>query len=298
MNTWDRIVWYAVEFLAIAALLLLPVGCDRELLNSLGSNVIVDQNDEEEDSDPDSMPNADIVDDDPSPLDDESEPSDNSPIDDSADDLVDDLPSNDSSDDDSPSDAPDDDQNDEPEVPPNPSDDPEPEPEPDEPAEPADPDDDPAALDDIPENDYCDTVADWSDTWRAYEVEVLTLVNQHRAAGADCGSQGTFASTHALTMNGTLRCAARAHSMDMSVRSFFSHTNPDGDGPGARLGYAGWAGFTWGENIAWGYSSPTAVVNGWMNSDGHCANIMRSNYTQIGVGYYQGNYWTQAFGAQ
>jgi uncharacterized protein YkwD len=53
---------------------------------------------------------------------------------------------------------------------------------------------------------------------------------------------------------------------------------------------------TAGENIAYGYTTPQAVVNGWMNSSGHRANILSASYTQIGVGYVaQGNYWTQMF---
>ena len=53
---------------------------------------------------------------------------------------------------------------------------------------------------------------------------------------------------------------------------------------------------TAGENIAKGYASPQAVVNGWMNSSGHRANILNVSYTQIGIGYVaQGNYWTQMF---
>ena len=53
---------------------------------------------------------------------------------------------------------------------------------------------------------------------------------------------------------------------------------------------------TAGENIAMGYATPQAVVNGWMNSSGHRANILSASYTQIGVGYVaQGNYWTQLF---
>lgn len=84
--------------------------------------------------------------------------------------------------------------------------------------------------------------------------------------------------------------------MDMGVRGFFAHVNPDGVGPGQRMASAGWVGTGWGENIAWGYPSPAAVVAGWMGSDGHCANIMRANFTQIGIGYYQGNIWTQNFG--
>lgn len=107
-------------------------------------------------------------------------------------------------------------------------------------------------------------------------------------------------------MNPQLRCSARLHSLDMYERNFFDHTAPDGSDPGDRMAAAGYSGSTWGENIAMGQTSPAQVVDGWMNSDGHCANIMRSQYTEIGIGYHPGNqsggwmsrnYWTQNFGA-
>jgi uncharacterized protein YkwD len=167
---------------------------------------------------------------------------------------------------------------------------PEPEPVPDPDPPPDEPD--PTA------NAYCDPVADWPADWEQWEQEVLVLVNEQRAAGADCGSAGVFEPVDPLAMNSALRCAARNHSMDMFERDFFSHTNPDGDGPAARIDDAGYDGFTWGENIAWGYPTPESVIDGWMNSDGHCANIMRPFFTEIGVGYYEGNYWTQAFGGR
>lgn len=186
-----------------------------------------------------------------------------------------------------------------PDEPPPPPD--EPPPPPDEPPQPPDeppppPDVPPPPVEPPPENSYCSAVADWSPDWAEFEEQVLVLVNEHRAAGADCGSTGSFAAASPLSMNDALRCAARNHSMDMGVRDFFDHTNPDGDGPGPRLDRAGYDYTTWGENIAWGYPTPEAVVAGWMSSDGHCANIMRDSFTEIGVGYYEGNLWTQTFG--
>jgi uncharacterized protein YkwD len=149
----------------------------------------------------------------------------------------------------------------------------------------------------VPDNAYCTSVADWSDEWSAFEEDVLRLVNERRAVGASCGSQGSFQATSALSMNAALRCAARVHSADMAARQYFDHTNPEGENPGDRLSQAGYAASTWGENIAFGYGSPEAVVDGWMQSDGHCANIMRPGFTEIGVGYATGNMWTQVFGA-
>jgi uncharacterized protein YkwD len=128
------------------------------------------------------------------------------------------------------------------------------------------------------------------------EEEVLALVNQHRAAGANCGS-GNLPSAPALTMDPALRCAARVHSKDMADRGFFSHTNPDGESPWDRMEKAGYN-WSWaGENIASGQGSPESVMSSWMNSSGHCENIMNPNFDHIGVGYYSGPLWTQTFGA-
>lgn len=153
------------------------------------------------------------------------------------------------------------------------------------------------AGDDVaaPDNDYCAAVEDWDADWAAFEQQVVALVNQRRSEGAVCG--GTeFAAAGPLEMEGSLRCAARNHAQDMAVRGFFDHTNPDGDGPGPRIEYAEYDGRGWGENIAFGYPSPQAVVDGWMDSPGHCSNIMNDSFTQTGVGYYEGNQWVQVFG--
>jgi uncharacterized protein YkwD len=150
---------------------------------------------------------------------------------------------------------------------------------------------------DVPANDYCAAVSDWPDESAAFEDEVLTLVNERRVAGADCGEAGVFDPVPPLTMNDALRCAARAHSLDMSERGYFDHTDPDGLDPADRAAAAGYVGSTWGENIAAGYPSPESVMEGWMNSPGHCANIMRASFTEIGIGYADGNYWTESFGA-
>ena len=84
--------------------------------------------------------------------------------------------------------------------------------------------------------------------------------------------------------------------MDMSLNNYFSHTNLDGESPGDRVDLAEYNWSRWGENIAAGQVSPQHVVDAWMNSDGHCANIMSPNFTEIGVGFHEVNYWTQVFG--
>jgi uncharacterized protein YkwD len=152
---------------------------------------------------------------------------------------------------------------------------------------------------------YCYMLADkkWLGPWIDAEQQVFALVNQARAAGADCGSMGKFDPAPALTLEPRLHCAARRHSWDMGERNFYDHVNPEGEGPDARImqaGYTGWASV--GENIAAGSPDPTEIFNGWMASDAHCANIMNLQYKHFGIGFYEGPgdfryYWTQTFGA-
>ena len=155
----------------------------------------------------------------------------------------------------------------------------------------------------VPANDYCAGVSSWDATATEFEEDVLVLVNEARAAGADCGGQ-VFGPAGPLTMNPALRCAARVHSEDMAVRNFFDHVNPDGDDPFVRMGYAGYTYFTAGENIAAGQQSPAMVMDSWMTSPGHCSNIMNPDFEDIGVGVFPAEgaayslYWTQTFGAQ
>ena len=149
---------------------------------------------------------------------------------------------------------------------------------------------------------YCQPVEEWDASWTAFEREVLTRTNQRRAQGADCGVEGTFSAAGAFRANDLLRCAARNQSRDMAVRNFVGHTNPDGESAAERIDKAGYVWSEAGENIAGGQTTPAEVVDGWMGSPGHCANIMHSSFTELGVGYYfdmdatYGHYWTQAFG--
>jgi uncharacterized protein YkwD len=135
----------------------------------------------------------------------------------------------------------------------------------------------------------------------AFEDQVLTLVNQRRAAGATCGATG-YAPAGALSVHPSLRTAARDHSQDMATRNYFSHTGLDGRTYTQRMFDAGFSGSgPYGENIGGGYASPEAVVSGWMGSAGHCQNIMNPGFRVAGVGYAYnaassyGHYWTLTF---
>ncbi|MGW5419991.1 sigma-70 family RNA polymerase sigma factor [Streptomyces sp. NPDC003943] len=120
--------------------------------------------------------------------------------------------------------------------------------------------------------------------------QVIDLVNAERAK-AGCGP---------VTENALLTRAAQGHSDDMAARDFFDHTNPDGDGPGERVTATGYRWSTYGENIAMGQRTPAEVMDSWMNSPGHRANILNCSFREIGIGLHSagGPYWTQVFGAQ
>ena len=143
---------------------------------------------------------------------------------------------------------------------------------------------------------YCDVTKNWDSGYAALEAALIDLVNEKRSQGASCGDAGTFGSASPLTPHAGLECAARVHSKDMADRNFFSHDNPDGDGPDVRMSAADVELSYWGENIAAGSATAEDAVAQWMDSDGHCANFMNPDFTHIGVGYYPGgNYghlWT------
>jgi hypothetical protein len=124
------------------------------------------------------------------------------------------------------------------------------------------------------------------------ENEVAELVNLERE----------IENLHPLIWDNALGSAARDHSTDMAQQNYFSHTSLDGRVFYQRITAAGYLYGTCGENIAAGHSSPQAVMNGWMNSPGHRANILDSAFCDLGVGYAfgsasaYGHYWTQDFG--
>lgn len=120
----------------------------------------------------------------------------------------------------------------------------------------------------------------------SYEQEVIRLVNEIRVKNG----------LRALTHDWELSRVARYKSQDMKDNRYFSHTSPVYGSPFQMIRNFGISFRSAGENIAKGYATPQAVVNGWMNSSGHRANILNAGYTHIGVGYVSGgNYWTQMF---
>lgn len=119
-----------------------------------------------------------------------------------------------------------------------------------------------------------------------YESEVVRLVNEIRVKNG----------LNRLTEDWELSRVARYKSQDMKDNNYFSHTSPIYGSPFEMIKNFGISYKTAGENIAKGQSTPQAVVNSWMNSSGHRANILNSSFTKIGVGYVEsGKYWTQMF---
>jgi uncharacterized protein YkwD len=125
----------------------------------------------------------------------------------------------------------------------------------------------------------------------ADEAAVLSLVNQQRAK-AGCP---------ALARDSRLAGAARAHSADMAAHGYFDHTTPAGVTAAQRITNAGYRWSSMGENIAEGQRTPADVMNAWMNSPGHRANILNCGFRNIGVGLaYDAKHtpiWTQDFAA-
>lgn len=126
------------------------------------------------------------------------------------------------------------------------------------------------------------------DSNTAIEKEVVRLVNIEREK----------AGLAPLAYSEELSRVARIKSQDMADKNYFSHTSPTYGDPFNMMRSFGIKYRTAGENIAKGYSSAKSVVNGWMNSSGHRANILNPSFGKIGVGYVKVNgttYWTQLF---
>lgn len=130
------------------------------------------------------------------------------------------------------------------------------------------------------------TQQDYTNTLAPFENEVVYQVNVIRQS---YGLQP-------YTVNMDLTRVAREKNNDMYVHNYFNHVSPTYGSPSNMAKYFGISYKAYGKNLAKGYISPTEVVNGWMNSPGHRANILSTTFTEIGVGYLPGGYhWTQLF---
>ncbi|MCX5071783.1 CAP domain-containing protein [Streptomyces sp. NBC_00513] len=119
-------------------------------------------------------------------------------------------------------------------------------------------------------------------------AQVISLVNAERRQ-AGCGD---------LTANAKLTSAAQSYTGVMARSGELSHTGPDGSTMSGRISATGYKWSATGENIARGQANATEVMDSWMKSPGHRANILNCNFTEIGVGVVQGGggpWWTQDF---
>jgi uncharacterized protein YkwD len=137
--------------------------------------------------------------------------------------------------------------------------------------------------------------------WQAEGQALLALINTARAQARQCGDTA-YAAAPALSWSAALGGIAEAHSRDMANRNFFSHLGQDGRTPGDRAELAGYLATQLGENIAAGLDSPQKVLDGWLVSPGHCANLMNPQFSELGAAYAvdprsdAGIYWTALFG--
>lgn len=134
-------------------------------------------------------------------------------------------------------------------------------------------------------------------------ARVLELVNEARAKPRNCGSR-SFPNVPPLKLSPILSRAALAHAQDMSAHQRFEHRGSDGSMPADRALRAGYNWLAVGENIAEGAANAEVVVQGWLQSPGHCVNIMSPQYREMGLAYFtdfahKGDiYWAQTFGTE
>ena len=146
----------------------------------------------------------------------------------------------------------------------------------------------------------------------------LLVINKARSKTQECGEKGRFPATTALTWSDKLYKSSYEHSYDLAYSEIFSHT-----GSGTKSDWTGYAmdkksilservevyDYSWrfiGENIGAGtvMDSPEKMVDGWLASDGHCANLMNPNFKEVGMAMVKKDnthyihYWTQDFGTQ
>ena len=135
-----------------------------------------------------------------------------------------------------------------------------------------------------------------------FESSFLTRINQYRAKGANCRTAGQFEPAQPLVWNVLLQQAAIGHSQEMAAKDYFSHTSLDGRTMLNRINATGYVWSSIGENIAASKSTVIAVVDGWMASDNHCANLMKAAFRDVALACVvspaskYGAYWTMNVG--
>lgn len=135
------------------------------------------------------------------------------------------------------------------------------------------------------------------------ELYLVSLVNTARTIARSCGAS-QHAATSPVSWSSKLETAAQSHSDDMAFEDFFSHTGSDGSTVANRVTATAYSWRTVGENIYAGFAEAERAMTAWLDSPGHCRNIMDPDFKEVGMAVvvsststYQA-YWTQVFGAQ
>jgi uncharacterized protein YkwD len=133
-------------------------------------------------------------------------------------------------------------------------------------------------------------------------ARALQLINQVRASGTRCGER-SFSAVPPVSLSTTLATVALGHAADMAAHDYFEHQDLTGRSPAQRVSAAGYREKIVGENIAYGPKSIDEVVQGWLDSPGHCENIMDPRFAEMGIAYAPGQqsrhglYWVQLLAA-
>ena len=128
----------------------------------------------------------------------------------------------------------------------------------------------------------------------------LALTNEARSKSRRCGDR-QYAASPPVALSTTLGSVAAAHARDMARRGVMSHAGSDGSTPAERVTRAGYVWRTVAENVAAGDRSADAVLRTWLESPGHCANLMNPDVREMGIAYAfeaaspKGTYWAQVF---
>lgn len=138
-------------------------------------------------------------------------------------------------------------------------------------------------------------------TSTAFQTEFLQRINEIRSKGCNCGDT-YMPPVQPLTWNVQLQMAALGHAQDMNRNKYFGHSSLSGKSSKDRImdaGYTikGYKNLAVGENIAWGQRSIKEVMDGWLKSEGHCKNLMRQSFSEVGISMVN-YYWVQDFGGR
>lgn len=127
------------------------------------------------------------------------------------------------------------------------------------------------------------------------QTRIFEEINILRKSGCQCGDE-LLPPVVELGWSHQLEEAAIYHATDMFKHSYFDHIGTDGSDLGDRVSAAGYQWSIIGENISWGYTSPSGVVQGWLESEGHCRNLMNPSFKQMGVAR-RGTFWVLDLGS-